>query len=191
LVGEGISPRLPEHYVLFLSTVQPRKNVARLIDAFGIAKRLHPELPHRLVIAGKMGWRSGRIAEKIAEQADRVLYVGPVSDAERWTLYAHADLFVLPSLAEGFGLGVLEAFQCGVPVAVSDAWSLPEIAGDAALYFDPLVEDDIARAIVRGLTDPCVRRELRERGFRRLSHFSWERCAQQTLHVLTSAGSSG
>lgn len=180
-----LAATLPPHYVLFLSTVQPRKNLVRLIHAFADLKRRHPELPHKLVVAGSMGWKSEAIAAAIAEHPDEVVYIGHVSDADRLALYRGADLFVLPSLSEGFGLGVLEAFRCGVPAAVSNVASLREIAADGALYFDPLNERDIGGAILRALTDEQLRQTLVARGRERLTHFSWERCARETLAVLT------
>jgi glycosyltransferase involved in cell wall biosynthesis len=176
---------LPDRYVLFLSTIQPRKNLPRLIDAFVTLRRLNPTLPHRLVVAGPLGWNYEPLVAKIRAHPDDVVYLGYVDDATRWPLYRCADLFVLPSLCEGFGLGVLEAFDAGTPVAVSRAASLPEVAGDAALYFDPESEAEIASAIQRALTDMALREVLVARGRRRLAEFSWERCARETLAVLT------
>lgn len=180
--------RLPQRYVLFLSTLQPRKNLVRLIDAFVALKRLHPELPHQLVVAGALGWKYDEIQARIHEHSEHVMYLGRVEDAERWPLYRRADLYVLPSVNEGFGMGVLEAFHCGVPAALSNVSSLPEVAGDAALYFDPLDVEQIASAMFRGLTDDTLRRELVTLGHARLAHFSWERCARETLAVIESLG---
>jgi len=183
-----LAAKLPERYVLFLSTIQPRKNVSRLIEAFVQLKREHPELPHKLVLAGGLGWKYEEILARIHEHDGDVVYLGHVRDEDRWPLYRGADLYVLPSVNEGFGLGVLEAFQCGVPVAVSNVSSLPEVAGDAAIYFDPYSPAEISAALWRGLSDPELRRELVARGRERLSAFSWERCARETLRVLTGEG---
>lgn len=179
---------LPDRYLLFLSTIQPRKNLVRLIDAFVALKRGHPELPHKLVIAGALGWKYGDILDRIRLHSDQVVYIGGVEDAERWPLYRGADLYVLPSVNEGFGMGVLEAFYCGVPAALSNVSSLPEVAGDAALYFDPLDEEQITAAMLRGLTDDALRQELVARGTARLAQFSWERCARETLAVIERLG---
>lgn len=189
-LGLEHSPReiaeLPTRYVLFLSTIQPRKNLERLIDAFRAMKERHPELPHKLVVAGKLGWKADAIMHKMREHAEFVTYLGHVPDDVRWTLYRRAELFVVPSLNEGFGMGVLEAFACDVPVALSRVSSLPEVAGDAALYFDPLNVNDMADTLARVLADDSLRRELATRGRQRLAHFSWDRCAQETLSVLTA-----
>lgn len=176
---------LPPRYVLFLSTIQPRKNLSRLIDAFRAMKERHPELPHKLVVAGKVGWKADSVMNQMHEHRDIVTYLGHVPDDLRWTLYSRADLFVMPSVNEGFGMGVLEAFNCKVPVALSRVSSLPEIGGDAAIYFDPLDVDDMASALSRVLTDQSLRRDLVARGTQRLKHFGWDRCARETLAVLT------
>ncbi len=177
---------LPDKYVLFLSTLQPRKNLEGLIDAFRRLKDEHPELPHKLVVAGRPGWKFKAILNKIQANSDIVIYLNHVSDAERFALVKRAELLVLPSFYEGFGMQILEAFAQGAPVAVSGASSMPEVAGEAAVYFNPGNINEIAAAIKSILLDKSLADNLREKGFRRLKDFSWEKCAEETLKLLTN-----
>lgn len=182
-----VAARLPERYVLFLSTLQPRKNVVGLIEAFVELKNEHPELPHKLVIVGKPGWKFEPILEKIEQHKDLVVYLNHIPDNDRWPVYRKADLFVHPSFYEGFGMWLLEAFACGVPAAVSNISSMPEVGGDAAVYFDPHSRQEIKAAILKVLTDPELAQQLVARGKKRLSHYSWDRCAEETLAVFNQA----
>lgn len=171
-------------YLLFLSTVQPRKNVARLVEAF---ERLeHPEL--RLVVAGRSGWMADEderriVSSRKAGLIDRLGYVP--ADAVP-ALYNGAAVFVLPSLYEGFGMGVLEAMACGCPVVVSDRSSLPEIAGPAAVLVDPLDTESIRAGIERAL-EPGTGTTLRAAGRARAATFTWQRAARETLEVIDEA----
>jgi alpha-1,3-rhamnosyl/mannosyltransferase len=115
--------------------------------------------------------------------ADRVVFLGPVAEAELPALYTGAELFVFPSLYEGFGLPVLEAMACGTPVVCSNVSSLPEVAGDAACQVNPLAVDELAAAIGRVLGDAALRQQMRERGLAQAARFSWTRTAQETLAV--------
>lgn len=176
---------LPEKYVLFLSTIQPRKNLEGLTDAFVLLKKENPELPHKLVVVGKLGWKYGSILNKIYEHSDIVQYLNYLNDKQRWTVLKGANLLVLPSFYEGFGMQILESFAANVPVATSNVSSMPEVAKDAAIYFDPRSPKDIARAIKMVLLDKSLFEELRQKGCERLKNFSWEKCALETLAVLT------
>ena len=187
VLSAEIRAKLPEKYVIFVSTLQPRKNVDGLIDAFAELKREHPELPHKLVIAGRAGWKFEPILRKINDNKDTVVYLGHIHDNDRWPLYHHADLFVHPSFYEGFGMWILEAFECEVAVAVSNSSSLPEVGGDAALYFDPHNRQDIKKAIKDALFDAGLRQRLIEKGKARLPLFGWDICARQTLEVFNNA----
>jgi glycosyltransferase involved in cell wall biosynthesis len=171
-------------YVLFLSTVQPRKNVARLIEAFeGLA-----DDTLQLVIVGRDGWLSAPIGQRIAQSParGRILRLGHVPDALVPALYNGAAVFALPSLYEGFGMGVLEAMACGCPVVTSDRSSLPEVAGEAALLIDPTDTRALRGALERAL-DPMQRLALAEMGLRRAAEFTWERTARATLAVIEDA----
>ncbi len=178
--------RLPEKYILFLSTLQPRKNLVRLIEAFRALKQEHPELPHKLVVVGKPGWKYEPILAAIERNRDIVVYLNHVSDDDKWAIYRQAALFVMPTLYEGFGLWILESFECGVPVAVSRVASLPEIAGEAALYFNPFDINEIKRALRQILFDKALADKLAARGRERLKNFGWPQCAEQTLKVFIS-----
>jgi len=182
-----VRSKLPEKYVFFISTLQPRKNVIGLIEAFWQLKQEHPELPHKLVIAGRPGWKFEPILRTIEDNKDIVVYLGHIADSDRWPLYHNADVFVHPSFYEGFGMWILEAFECGVPAAVSNISSMPEVGGDAVLYFDPHKISDIKKALQDLLFDQSLRQTLVQRGQARLPQFGWERCAQETLAVFKAA----
>ena len=163
-------------YVLSVGTVQPRKNYVRLIRAFA---RLEPNA--QLVIAGGRGWLYEDIFAEAEKHSNCVRVLGFVGEADLPALYRNAALFAFPSLYEGFGLPVLEAMACGVPVVCSHTSSLPEVAGDAALLVDPLDTDGLAKAMARVLEDAELRREMIARGLEQAARFTWERAARQLL----------
>jgi glycosyltransferase involved in cell wall biosynthesis len=182
----GSSLALPEKYILFLSTLQPRKNLEKLIDAFRVLKNEHPEILHKLVIAGKPGWKFENILKKIQANKDIAVYLNHISETDKAEVLSGADLLVLPSLYEGFGMQILEAFEAGVPVATSNISSMPEVAGEAAVYFNPKNVQEIKNAVKDVLLDKSLADSLTARGKERLKHFGWEKCARETLKVLTS-----
>jgi glycosyltransferase involved in cell wall biosynthesis len=167
---------LERSYVLSVGTLQPRKNYVRLIRAFA---RL--DTAACLVIVGGRGWLYEEVLAEAAQHPDRVRVLGFVDDTDLPALYRGASLFAFPSFYEGFGLPVLEAMACGVPVVCSNSSSLPEVAGDAALLVDPHDEAALADALVRGLADESLRRRLITRGLIRATRFTWERAARQLL----------
>lgn len=169
-------------YVLAVGNLEPRKNLPGLLRAFA---RLAPEVPHDLVLVGAEGWLTGEIHATLDELrlGGRVRMTGFVEDADLPAWYGAADLFVYPSLYEGFGLPVLEAMACGAPVVTSNVSSLPEVAGDAALLVDPSDVDSIAEEMRRGLTDAALALDLRRRGQLRAADFTWDRTAEQTVAV--------
>ena len=169
-------------YVLYVGINKPPKNLVRLIDAYA---RVAPNVEHDCVIAGAWDERYLQAKQRASERglAERVHFIGPIADDDLPELYSGADLFVTPSLYEGFGLPVLEAMACGTPVACSHAASLPEVAGDAGLLFDPLDIDAIAQTIVRILTDRAMHDQLSRAGLARAAQFTWARAATQTLEV--------
>lgn len=169
-------------YVLSVGTLQPRKNYVRLIQAFA---DLRTEA--RLLIGGGRGWLYDEI-ETAAGRHERVRLLGFVEEEALPVLYRNADLFVFPSLYEGFGLPVLEAMACGVPVVCSDASSLPEVAGDAALLVDPLDAEALTEAMARALEDEDLREDMIARGLAQARQFTWERSARQLLGTLDSLG---
>lgn len=180
-----------EHYLLYVGTVQPRKNLTRLIDAFATAMRDRSEMSQhlQLVIAGKKGWLTETIERRAAAAGitDQVRFTGYVSDADLPALLSGARAFVFPSLYEGFGMPAIEAMACGTPVLTSTTSALPEVAGDAALLVDPHDTQAIAAALTRLATDAALRADLRARGLAHAAQFTWKRCAEETLRVLMSA----
>jgi glycosyltransferase involved in cell wall biosynthesis len=181
----------PGSYLLYVGTVQPRKNLARLIDAFAqVARQEAGGAALRLVIAGKRGWLTEEIERRAAAGgvAGQVVFPGFVADADLPALLSGALAFVFPSLYEGFGMPVLEAMACATPVLTSTTSALPEVAGDAALLVDPHDTEAIAEGIARLLSDAALRERLRERGMQRAAQFTWQRCASETLRVLAACG---
>jgi glycosyltransferase involved in cell wall biosynthesis len=180
---------LPDRYLLFVGTVEPRKNLTRLLAAF---ESIHADgLTDGLVIVGKRGWLYGDFFARLEESPLReaVLFPGYVPDGDLPAFYAGAQALILPSVYEGFGLPVLEAMACGTPAVASSAPSIPEIGGDAALYFDPLDVEAMVGAIRRLLRDASLRDEMRRRGLAQATQFSWQRAAAETRAVYDALAS--
>jgi glycosyltransferase involved in cell wall biosynthesis len=169
-------------FVLAVGVLQPRKNLPRLIRAFG---RIAKQVPHALALVGKPGWAHEELQQTATASGlgSRLKFTGYVPDADLPVLYNAADLFAYPSLYEGFGLPPLEAMACGTPVVTSNVTSLPEVVADAALAVDPTDEAALSEALLQGLTDEALRTRLRAAGFERAAGFSWERTAELTLEV--------
>lgn len=183
--------KLNRNFILFVGTLQPRKNIIRLIEAFSKVcrdEKVPPDL--QLVIVGKKGWLYEEILKKPKELdiEEKVKFLDFVSDDELVLLYQNAICFILPSLYEGFGLPVLEAMKYGCPVITSNVSSLPEAGGEAAVYVDPLSVDDIAEKICKVVIHPEIRKELKEKSKVQLAKFSWEKTAKETLKVLEEVG---
>lgn len=173
-------------YILYVGTLHPRKNLARLVKAFALLNSQFATRNLQLVIAGRKGWLYGAILAKVKALGltDRVVFTGYVADADLPALLSGARLFAFPSLYEGFGLPVIEAMSCGLPVVCSEGSSLPEVAGDAALLVDPLNTAALAAAMTRLLTDESLRANLITHGYRQAGRFSWERAARQVMDVI-------
>ncbi|MDW8318199.1 MAG: glycosyltransferase family 1 protein [Anaerolineae bacterium] len=169
-------------FVLGVGTLEPRKNWPALIRAWAQLRRT-TSLPHRLVIAGGKGWLYDAIFQTAEETglAEAISFPGFVDDADLPALYSAADVFVYPSLYEGFGLPVLEALACGTPVVCADNSSLPEAAGDAALLVNAADEEALAAALYRLLTDDVLRQSLRQRGLAHAQRFTWQASARVLL----------
>jgi glycosyltransferase involved in cell wall biosynthesis len=178
---------LPPRFILFLGTLEPRKNLARLISAYAQWRRTSGE-DVKLVIAGGKGWYYEKVFELVSRLGltSEVLFTGFVPAEELPWFYRAAELFVYPSRCEGFGLPVLEAMACGTPTITSTASSLPEVAGDAALLVDPDDTDALAAAIGRVMSEPALAARLREAGMRQAQRFSWPRAAAATAEVYRS-----
>jgi glycosyltransferase involved in cell wall biosynthesis len=171
-------------FVLYVGTIEPRKNLTRLLRAFTSVRGRHG-IRHRLVVAGGLGWLYQDVLREIDELAaeHEVVFLGRVVDDDLPALYSLADLFVFPSLYEGFGLPPLEAMACGCPVVCSNTSSLPEVVGDAGVLVSPFDTDGLADALAALITDPDRRADLGERGLLRSREFTWEASARRLLKV--------
>ena len=180
--------RIDAPYVLFVGVFEPRKNLERLVRAFELAMEQSGK-DHLLVLAGARGWKDESVLRSIETSAlrDRIRVLGYVPETDLAALYSGADVFVYPSLHEGFGLPPLEAMACGVPVVTSNVTSLPEVVGDAALCVDPCDVEAIASSIERLVTDASLRQRLVNAGIRRAAEFRWDRVAEKTLAVYREA----
>lgn len=177
--------RLPEKFILYVGRIHPGKNFGNLIRAFS---RIHNYVPQRIVVAGHPRWGYEADYATIGEVGlrEKILFKDWVPQEDLAAFYNLADVFVLPSLYEGFGIPVLEAMACGCPVVASNTGNLPEIARGAALLVNPRDPDEIAEAVRRVLTEDSLRIELGEKGILRARGFSWEKCARDTLAVFES-----
>jgi glycosyltransferase involved in cell wall biosynthesis len=177
---------LPQRYLLHVGRLQPRKNIPRLIDAFLMLRQRRPDLPHKLVIAGDKGWMYNGILEAAGASAAKqaIQLAGFVAEEDLPVMISAADLLVLISLWEGFGLPVVEAMACGTAVLTSNTSALAEVTGDAGLQVDPCDTQAITDAIERVLSEDSLREQLRAKGLARASAFTWENTARKTLAVL-------
>lgn len=174
---------LPDRFALFVGTLEPRKNVARLIEAFSEVSDRIGDL--KLVIAGGKGWLYDEIFATVQKLhlENRIIFPGYIPFGSLPALYSSAEFFCYPSLYEGFGLPVLEAMACGTPVLTSMRSSMSEVAGDAALMADPEDVGSIADGFLKLATDKTLRNNLAEKGLRRAEDFSWRKCAIKTLDI--------
>jgi len=180
---------IERRYFLHVGNIEPRKNLINLFRACDLVwEKLGKDF--QLVVVGRKGWLYGEIFETLRNSkfSKDVIFTGYVDEGDISTLYSGADFFVFPSLYEGFGLPILEAMRCGTPVIASQVASLPEVAGDAALYVDPYDPGDIAEKMLTLAFDPSLQKQLREKGFRQASGFSWEETARKTLEVYEMVG---
>lgn len=175
---------LPEKFILFVGTIEPRKNIKRLIEAFYDLTK-NRKMEHSLVIAGGKGWHYDDVFNTVEKLklGKKIIFTDYVRGSELPLLYNAADLFVYPSLYEGFGLPPLEAMACGVPVVTSNTSSLPEVVGDAAVLVDPADVQTMAEAIKQTLEDKNLREKMIKQGFIQAKKFSWEATAIKTLNV--------
>jgi len=176
-----------EPYLLYVGTLEPRKNLTMLIRAFDRIARDMPDM--HLVLAGRRGWMAQAIFDEMEKRnlIGRMHITGYVHDEDLPALYRRSTAFIYPSLYEGFGLPPLEAMSAGTPVIVSRNSSLPEVVGDAGLYVNALDAAELANAIKAVVTDPELAQSLRDKGYRRAQQFSWKKTAEKTLEILREA----
>ena len=183
---------ISKKYILFLGTIEPIKNISRLLEAFADFKENYKKqfkkFDYQLVLAGKRGWLSKeypQIAKDLGIAKD-IVFTGYIIGDELVPLFKNSQFFIMPSLYEGFGMTVLEAFATGTPAIISNVSSLPEIAGEAACFVNPLDVKDIADCIMKFATDENLRNSYREKGLMQVKKFDWEATARQTLNVYKS-----
>ncbi len=176
-------------FLLAVGSLQPRKNLVRLIRAYAKLRSERADFTPQLVIVGRKLWLTHEIFDEVKRQrwADDLILTGYVADEDLPALYRAARAFVYPSLFEGFGLPPLEAMACGTPVVTSDVSSLPEIAGDAALLIDPNDEQALANALIEIMNNERLRAELREKGIAQAGKFTWRDTAEKTLRLYQEA----
>jgi len=162
-------------YILYLGNNHPRKNIDGIIAAFEILKEKY-HIPHKLVLAGL----------KQDGKWEDIVFMSYVDENKKWELLKNAEVFVFPSFYEGFGMPVLEAQKSGVPVVASNISSFPEILGDSALLVSPQKPEEICEAIYKVLSDEYLSKELVRKGYENVKRFSWPKCAEETLKIITN-----
>lgn len=171
---------LPEDYLLFVSSLEPRKNIDLLVAALELTRT---DIP--LVLVGWQGWGEKPWMEKVNSKRlkGRIFFTGHLPDRDLKAVYSGATALIYPSIYEGFGLPILEAMACRCPVICSNAASMPEVAGDAAILIDPFDADDLARAIDLIVHDTSAGKALIEKGVRHVAGFTWRKTAQKTVDI--------
>ncbi len=174
--------KLPEEYILFVGTLEPRKNIAVLVEALKYLKNTK-KTDYPLVIAGAVGWKFSPSFEQIKQSGLKIILTDFLNDEQLAALYKSAKIFVYPSLYEGFGFPVLEAMAKGTPVICSNNSALPEVGGDAGLYFSPEDFHELAEKIQALWSDTKLQYKLSSAGLKQAEKFSWSKCAKQTLEL--------
>jgi len=170
---------LTPKYILWVGTIEPRKNLITLIKMYAQLKPWHGV--YSLVLGGGLGWKYEEVLPLVQALEKEVKITGYLPQEDLIPLYAGADLFVYPSLYEGFGLPLLEAMASGLPIVASKTSSIPEVVGDAGILVDPLNLNELGEAVNRLLRDASLRTSLKEKGMQRAREFTWEKAAQETL----------
>lgn len=180
-------PPIDENYILFIGRLEKKKNLRNIIKAFDVLKEKY-KVPHKLVLVGKPGFGFHEIREEIdgALHKQHIVQTGYISHEEKESFFKFADAFVFPPFYQGFGMPVLEAQLRGVPVIASNIPSVAEVAGDGALLVDPASVEQLAAAIYKVISDKSVKEDLINRGIANTKKYSWFKCAQETLDILTS-----
>ena len=173
--------KLPDKFILFVGSIEPRKNLISILKAYSILPdSLKKE--YQLILVGFSGWKNKEIMKEIKKQ--NIRYIGYVSEEDLAKIYNLAKIFIYPSLYEGFGLPPIEAMACGCPTIVSNIASIPEVCGDASFYVDPFDINDIAKGILKVLKSEDLRNELIAKGLKRARRFCWEKTAKQILSLI-------
>ncbi len=181
---------IEEPYIFYVGRLERKKNIANLIEAFALLLERNGGIRHKLILAGDASFGYDEIKYMVNHYnlEGKVVKTGWVDEGDLPHIYRRATAFIFPSLYEGFGIPLLQAMACGVPVACSNAASIPEVAGEAALYFDPHNPQEMSVAIEKIVTDAALRQDLAEKGLRRAASFGWKQAAQRTLEAISSTG---
>ncbi len=176
-------------YILYVGRLEWKKNTHSLVQAYGFMLQKHKDIPHHLVMIGNASFGYDEVNYMMHEYRleDRIHMPGWIDEREMPSLYSGASAFIYPSLYEGFGIPVLQAMACEIPVGASNIESIIEVAGDAALLFDPLDLGSISDAVYKLISDRKFSRSLAARGRARADSFGWEKCARETLEVITAS----
>jgi len=179
---------LPTKFILTVCSIEPRKNLLNLLEAYKLLLDINPKIQHKLVLVGRKAWGKNLISNKIIDLKlkNNIIMTGYVPEHDLVGIYSLAEIFVFPSIYEGFGLPPLEAMACGTPVVSSNTSSLPEVVGNAALMINPYNVNKIMDAIATLIYNPEMRRTLIERGKERITKFSWEDVARKTINIYKS-----
>lgn len=179
---------LPTKFILSVCSIEPRKNLLNLLKAYKLLLDINPKIQHKLVLAGRKAWGKNLISNKIIELnlKNNVIMTGYVPEQDLVCIYSLAEIFVFPSIYEGFGLPPLEAMACGTPVVSSNTSSLPEVIGNAGLMIDPYNIQEIAMTIKTLIQDPKLREQLIKLGIERAKLFSWEDVAKKVINIYQS-----
>lgn len=180
--------KLDDKFIFYSGSLSPRKNMIRLLSAY---KSIQDKIPHKLVLTGGKSQNDQNVHKIIDQLGDSVIKLGHVPDEDMPFIYNLADLFVYPSLYEGFGLPPLEAMACGCPVIASKSSSIPEVVGNAAIMVNPHDVDDLAKTMYEVLTNDDLRENMVRKGLDRTKQFSWEKCAKECLIVLDEVSING
>jgi glycosyltransferase involved in cell wall biosynthesis len=180
--------KLGDKFIFYSGSLSPRKNMLRFLNAYN---KIKDTIPHKLVLTGGKSWKDKNVHELIGQMGNSVIKLGHVPDEHMPLIYNLADLFVYPSLYEGFGLPPLEAMACGCPVISSNLSSIPEVVGDAAIMVDPYSTDEIADAMYEVLTDDELKHSMIEKGIKRSELFNWEKSAKEILGVYEEVCNEG
>lgn len=180
--------QLPERYVLFVGQTATNKNIRRAIDAVNLVRDRY-SLDHQFIVAGMPGEDDARLKKYVNSNnlRDTVRFIGYVDDNDLPQLYANAELFLFPSITEGFGIPPLEAMRCGIPVVAAHASCMPEVLGDAAIWVNPLSVESIAEGVTTALLDKNARSRAIAKGLSRAEQFRWEKMASETVTVYREA----
>lgn len=178
----GVSPP----YLFYCGKLEKKKNIPALVEAFGIMKNKHPEIKHKLVLAGNAsyGYDEANFMANEYDMESEVIMPGWVEEKELPFFYKGADAFVFPSRYEGFGIPLLQAMGTGLPIATSGSSPIPEVVGDAGLFFNAGDIYDMAEALYKIIVDQPLREKLIARGLEKAKNYSWEKCAIETLDII-------